>query len=315
MKLEIIKIDKIDRTDDLFYVNHYIPPIFNWIPANLPFNPIWVQEIKDGFRIIDGFNIIKTIAKTNNSMVEIPSMVFSNNISPLELLKMRIQKRISENNLPLISLSQIIARFGKNFNLDDQCFFEMYKSYGLENPKNAHKILQKALFSINIIKKFTSLYHLKFKELSYLAQLESDELKLLATILNGLCLSGNKLNKIIKLLDEIKRGQGKTMNDIFYYDKGTWENNDSSPGVKYKRISNHLSRIRYPKITQYQKRWNELTKKLNLGEIKIVDDPTFEMDALTLVLKINNIESAREQAKILNMLSYDENFSNLFEQI
>lgn len=311
MQLKNVSIKKICFADDLFRLHHLSPQQIKWNGEFPLFNPIWVHETDDGYRLIDGFSIVEKTMESNG-VTSIPAYVYPKETDCFLLLKMRLAKRLTEHNLSVFDLGEVVARFQSLNFLSQAQTLAIYETCEMVNPRKATQVFSVLIPNKRVLESFTEVYHLKYKELEMLAKFDSEELDAIGQLLLKLNLSGNKLMKILKLIEELKLGFDLSPSDLIRHPLRSKVGVEMAPHHRYAAISHFLTEVRNPRRSKLLAAWIKNKRKLPLPNMEIIDDSTFEADHIKLLLTFSTQEMFENQVKTLSKMVKNEDFLDLF---
>ena len=313
MQLSNIPVQEIQISDRLFQLYHQSPEKVTWEVGAPLYNPVWLQELSvSGYRIIDGFSIIDKISSPNPPL-SLPAYVFPEAYSSISLLTLRLLKRLSENNLSIFAIGEIVSQVHKKTDLPLEDFFHVYRALGLGDPARVSRVFLSLLPLKQDLGQFTAIYKLSYNDLVFLSKKKVTDIASLAELLFGFELSGNKLLKLLILIDDIRLVTGMTLKELLEHSLRPKFKESLPFNHRYKLISTFLTQLKYPNRTKHIDQWYQTRKKLDLGQIELIDDLSFEQDYLNLILKPRNLEALKKDIHFLSELAENKHFRALFD--
>ena len=129
---------------------------------------------------------------------------------------------------------------------------------------------------------------------------------------------GKKWLNLLQVLDEVARLQQKTAAEILQYleiQKILEDSNLQGP-VRYRLLKQQLDALRYPELSEMQKKFEQVHKRLKLpNRIKLESDQYFENDELALKIKFRSVDELREYLMDLSATVNSENLINTWNDL
>ncbi len=318
MEYNKIAADHINQDDRLFFVQNDVASDINSLNIQDLYNPIWLQKKKDDeYRIVDGF-IITPRALKNPKIKRLPARVFESDFDIEALWLLRMQKRLSENNLAPIALIQSLITILNT--IDKQEPSQDVSLWITRQGFPAKGLSQNQLSeTMNILEsrcQFCDLHALTYREIYSISRRKQEELTAFSTLFADLSLKGNKLHSMLQLLDELAKGYQLSPEEVVTKEETLKILNQCPRHLKYKTLKAYLSTLRWPVLDRTQKKWQQSVKKFNLpGKLTITTDSMFESNELDFNFKVSNIAEYSEMISTLKSYSSSAEFAGLFDFI
>ncbi|MCG8333827.1 MAG: hypothetical protein MJE63_04880 [Proteobacteria bacterium] len=316
MNFQTISIDHIDLQDSLFFIENKNLTKVESIEVPELFNPVWLQKkTPNSFRIIDGFLILNVIFK-EKKITQVPSRIFEQDADVESLWLFRVKKRISEDNLPPISLLQSLSTLLETVDKNEPSKDIQSLLRNLGFPAKGLDRSRLSLTLNTLIKKcqFCDLPALTYKELYSISRRNHSELNAFSVLLSGCRLKGNKLQSMLQILDELAKGYQLPPQELIKKDAIRQIIEETPTHLKYKTLKTYLSMLRWPVLETTRKQWQQSVKKFTIPQkLDISTDPMFESDCLEFIFKASNITEFREILSVLNSYSSSNDFDRLFD--
>jgi len=303
--IQMIPFDQIDLSDETFFVN-FMPDLRS-IRSSIQkvglIQPVLLRRKEDGYQIVSGFRRIVILKELG--IFEIPAMVFEEREpNDLELFVLSLQENLTTRGFNTVEKAIALQKLIHHFKFEPS---EVVKSYlPLFSLEPNEKILNTYL-SLAGMEEETKKYVLKGEvsrsNIRLLAKMSSEDRMTLIPFLSSLKLGENRLREILTLLNEISRRDRLKMGDLLRRPEiqTVLAQKELTPSQKTERVKKVLVDLRYPRILQLEKAFEEKRKKLNLPFGVSIHHPSyFEGKGLRVEFQFETMEKYQT---ILNFLS------------
>ena len=333
----IIKNLSISRLDDL-------SSFFNWFPGDLSECerssieqdgirlPLLVQSVEDSkFRLIDGFKRLSWLKSVQGKSAEeykqeqLPCLIIPAFVCLRDVAKIRLETlsadRTSFSGIHLCRVLNLLSKEGFSKN---EIAFHVFPSIGLvSSVRLAGQLLdlQKKLVASEIhAESFLpeSMMSMGYEDLLPLLKFSSSDFPSVVSLAEKMEVKGKKWRNLLQVLDEVARLQQKTAAEILQYleiQKILEDSNLQGP-VRYRLLKQQLDALRYPELSEMQKKFEQVHKRLKLPHrIKLESDQYFENDELALKMKVRSVDELREQLMNLSNTVNSKNLINAWNDL
>ena len=304
---------QVNLNECRFELPHLDPQPFS---PNLPptlLNPVWLQESKyNGYCLIDGFRTVRWAL--NNDIPLLPALIFSSDIKTIDIWNFRIEKRILEHNAPILGIVEKLLESPK-FSLSPDNLI-LFKKLGLKSKSVTIKAFKSLLRQKKDLLAFTDFYRLQSKEIPALLRSLPREITFLAELLDGGSLKGNKLVSLLQIVAELRQGYDISVDVLPRKINLKAIKAIERAEQRYKVFKAELVSLRYPRLTEMKRVWEEERKKSALSQkIEITVDDHFENDYLELQIKADSENSLEQSLAEIRKALNSGTFKPLFELI
>ena len=296
---------------------------FNWFPGNLSEEdgksleqngiliPLLLQEIPGKkFRIIDGFKRIAWLTSNNTASDQkqqetpIPCFVLPESMPEQEVINIRLETlSTSLGNFSGIQIGRVLKQLHDSDFTTKEIADQVLPRLGL---KPSARLVRQLLDLHNVLKTMTlseSLLRLESKELLPLLKFSRTALPDVAAFCARMEVGGKKLRNLLQVLDEVSRLKELSADEVLKLPEImeiTGRSSLQAP-TRYRLLKQQLDTWRYPELSELRKRFEQGRQRLNLSQrITLESDPYFEIDDLTLSLKIRSVQELRKHLKDLS---------------
>ena len=302
-KLQKVPLESINTKDSFYWLHNHQEKKSDFFQTNPLIQPVWLRRVQtDNYQIVDGFSVVKVLLEINR-LGDIPAMVFDDSQDLCELWIYRVRKRIYENNLSPFCLLEALQKISnKDFEVKkNREIDKLLRKIGFIKPENILKRLDNLQTILPLILPFTQPCTLGCREIEQLFLKNENQLKVLAELLSGFTLKGNKLLTLLQLINEIEVGFQQSLPDILETNPSLLEKKDRPDNYRYNRIKTQLHKIRYPQLCVMEKQWEKVMKKINFPHgISMIHDPYFEEEKLQIQINSRSPEDLNELLLHLN---------------
>ena len=263
--------------------------------------PLLVKKDSD-FIIVCGFRRIMACRKLK--WEEITARILSPDISTLDCLRLAIAENALQRSLNLIETSRCLHKLSLLIT-NIRHLSESASNLGLpNNPAIIDRIKNLSLLPIPIQSSILA----DTISLAMANELESLEVGIaiaFTRLFDQLKIGLNKQKEIVTLVKEIARREGlptqAVMEDNHFVEIMT--HRDLDRGQKSRKLRAYLRKRRYPRIAEFEKKFEIYRKNLNLGNnIKLIPPKEFESTIYGLNMTFTNLEDLKTLQTRLNKI-------------
>jgi len=320
---------------------------FNWFPNTLSKKninsilnygiqlPCLVQEVHGSkYNLVDGFKRIKCLKSAweffpkENINEKITCLVIPRELSFWEVVMIRVETLSNaENKFPGFRVCTLLKMLHKRGCTKNEIANNVLPQLGLESsPRLASQLIDMGYILMELIED----KHFCFSE--FLKTLTSEDLitlykfsgKGILPVLNFVAkmeIRGKKLRYILQILDELIRlretSAGKIL-EMKEFKDILLKKNLQTP-ERYRLIKEQLNSIRYPKLYDFRKKFDQRRENLNLPQrISLDCDKFFEDEDMILKLKFSNVNELKKHLRDLEVISSEKDNAdkgNLWEEL
>jgi len=277
-------------------------------------SPILIKK-KSKYTIICGFRRI-TVYQTLG-LLNIKAKIPDTNANELDCIKCAITDNSFQRPLNLIEQSRALFMLSGFFK-DITSLADAASSLGL--PRNP-----------SLIKKIINVYHLPSfiqncvlsNSISLtiaveLGKFEKDAGITFAKIFNDLKLGLNKQRELITLINEISLRENIPVMKVIQENdfQKILQNDEIDRTKKTEKLRFYLKKRRYPSITRAEQKFEELVKKLKLGNnMKLIPPKNFEGNTFIIKLYFNNLKDLQAHSETLEEILQNPTFKKQISEV
>ena len=316
--IQKIPLEQIDLSDQTFSVN-YLPDLHR-LRSSIQdaglIQPVLLKKKSSGYQIVCGFRRISVMKELGKS--EIESRVFEEKeMDEFQLFSLSLQENLTTRGFnaveKAIALDKLVHRFQIHPNVVVKTFLP---SFSLEPNE---KILATFLSLARIedkIKTYVLKEEVSRTNIRRLSALTPGDRMALLSLISPLKLGENRLRELLTLLEETSRRGHATVKEIASQPElqGILSQEELTPSQKTERVKKALMALRYPKLNQLEKTFEEKRKDLSLPRnISLHHPPFFEGKGLKIEFQFETIEEYRSILKSLSSLAEKKEFGEIIE--
>jgi len=314
--IQNIPLQGIDFSDDTFSVN-FMPDLQRLrmsIEAVGLIQPVLLKKGKGAYQVVFGFRRI-WISK-ELSMDQIPAIVFEEGEkSDLELFTLSLHENLTSRGFNTVEKAIALQKLTTSFSIPTSEILSIYLPlFSLEpNEKilNTYLALAKMEDEIKayILKEEVSRFNIRL-----LAQMSSEDRKVLLHLLTRLKLGENRLREILTLLMEISRRDHKTLREVIDSPElqAILSREEFTSHQRTERVKRVLLHLRHPRMRQREEEFVHRVKTFHLPEgVSLHHSPYFEGKGLKIEFQFESMEEYRAILSDLNQLTDKKAFQEL----
>ena len=316
--IQTIPLEQIDLSDEIFSVN-YLPDLrklrSSIQDAGL-IQPVLLRKTSGGYQIVCGFRRISVMRELGKS--EIESRVFEEKeMDEFQLFSLSLQENLTTRGFnaveKAIALDKLIHRFQIGRNVVVKTFLP---SFSLEpNEKILATFLSLARME-DEIKTYVLTEEVSRANIRKLSALTPGDRMALLSLISPLKLGENRLRELLTLLEETSRRDHATVKEIAGQPElqAILSQKELTPSQKTERVKRALMGLRYPRLNQLEKTFEEKKKDLSLpSNISLHHPPFFEGKGLKIEFQFETVEEYRSILKSLSSLAEKKEFGQMIE--
>jgi len=272
--------------------------------------PLLIKK-DSAFIIVCGFRRITACLKLN--WKEITARILKPDISTLDCLRLAIAENALQRSLNLIETSRCLQKLSL-FITNIRQLAESASSLGLpDNPSIIDKIKSLSLLPRSIQSGILA-ETISLAMANELESLEADIAIAFTRLFDQLKIGLNKQKEIVTLVKEIARREGLSLQDVME-DQHFIEimtHRDLDRGQKSRKLRSYLRERRYPRIVEFEKKFEIHRKNLNLGNnIKLIPPKEFEAAIYGLNMTFTSLEHLKTLQTRLNTIIQQPDFKKI----
>lgn len=312
MKIQNIKTDQIDQTDQTFgyTFNRDGEQLEASIRKMGVLQPVKLQPISETslYRIITGFQRVQTANKLK--IKEIPAIVFDEQgPKTLDFFTQSIHENSLTRIFNPVEIALALSKLVQQFQVPENDIVENY--FPLLGLGKNNRLLSRYLQILELdesIKIALAADLLGIEMAQRLTELSEADRKLIFSVFESLKLGKNRQREILNFFRDIAN-----LKEVSYVQIGHQINldkilNDESlqTPLKTEAIRTALYRLRYPRLSEVETKYQEIIKRLKVpASVKIVPFPFFEETRFSVQFNFRNQAELQKRVKALSRMADD----------
>jgi len=316
--IQKIPLQQIDLSDNTFSVN-YLPDLQR-LRSSIEevglIQPVLLREKGDHYQIVCGFRRISVLKELGKSEVE--SKVFDEGErDEFQLFSLSLHENVTNRGFNAVEKAIALDKLIDHFQIDPAAVIKTFLPFfSLEpNEKILHTYLSLARME-GEIKTYVLKEEVSRTNIRRLSTLTSDNRMAVLSLISPLKLGENRLREVLTLLEEISRRNQCEGKDVVQRSEihAVLSQKELTPSQKTERIKKVLTDLRYPKLNQLEKAFEEKRKDLNLpSNISLHHPPFFEGKSLKVEFQFETKEEYRSIVSSLSLLADKKEFREILE--
>jgi ParB family chromosome partitioning protein len=317
--IQNIPLQQIDLSDDTFSVN-YLPDLQR-LRSSIKeiglMQPVLLRKKSGGYQIICGFRRISVMKELGRS--EIDSQVFEEKeMDDVRLFSLSLHENLATRGFNAVEKAIVLDKLIHHFQMDPAAVIETFlPALSLEpNEKILNTYLALAQME-DEIKTYVLKEEVSRSNIRRLSALTPDNRMALLSLISPLKLGENRLREVLSLLKEISRRDQCKEKDIIQRSEiqAILSQKELTPSQKTERIKKVLADLRYPRLNQMEKAFENKRRDLNLpSNISLHHSPFFEGKGLEIEFQFETIEEYQIILSALSVLPGKEAFKHMIQK-
>jgi ParB-like chromosome segregation protein Spo0J len=249
---------------------------------------------------------------------EIESRVFEEKeMDEFHLFSLSLEENLTTRGFNAVEKAIALDKLIHRFQIDPNVVVKtLLPSFSLEpNEKILATFLSLARME-DEIKTYVLKEEVSRANIRRLSALTPDDRMALLSLISPLKLGENRLRELLTLLEETSRRSHATVKEIAGQPElqAILSQKELTPSQKTERVKKALMGLRYPKLNQLEKTFEEKRKDLGLPpNISLHHSPFFEGKGLKIEFQFETVEEYRSILKSLSSLAEKKEFGQMIE--
>jgi ParB/RepB/Spo0J family partition protein len=318
--IQKIPLQEIDLLDETFSVN-YLPDLQKLrssIEEMGLIQPVLLRKKSGGHQIICGFRRISLMKELGKS--EIESRVFEEKeMDEFELFSLSLHENLTTRGFNAVEKAIALDKLIHRFQIDPAAVIKTFLPFLSLEPNE--KILKTYLSLAQMedeIKTYVLKEEVSRSNIRKLSALTPDDRMAIFSLISRLKLGENRLREVLTLLEEISRRNRCKEKDIVerFEIQAILSQKEHTPSQKTERIRKVLTDLRYPKLNQLEKGFENKKRDLNLpSNISLHHPPFFEGKRLKIEFQFETTDEYRIILKSLSSLPDKKEFEEIIQSV
>lgn len=319
MILQYLPIAQINIADDSFRFT--FAPRLDELKRSIKtvglVQPIIVRHTSDDrYQIVSGYKRVLVLKDLNRQ--SLPALVMEpNDLSPTQAFLMNLHDNAITRQLNIIEKSTALHKLQHFYSMNEENLVKQFLPLMGEDP--SYKILHQ-LLSLNQLtepmKHHMVMSDLALSSAARIAEFSPSTQQAMMGVLSHIRPSTNKLNELLTLIREIAARDGLSVEDILQrYQLLQIVADATTPGAaKAMALKKALEGVKFPQLTERQKRLTELINGLELPDAaRLHADPYFENQTFKLEYQFKQPEELNELVSRIQDAFEKQRWQQIFE--
>ncbi len=314
----MISLKEIDFSDETFSAN--FRPNLQSLRSSIErvglIQPVLLRKRSGHFQIICGFRRLGILRELGWS--DVPAMVLEEERDDLQLFEISVLENLTTRGFNPIEKAIIVDKFVHRFGIEPSRVIHTYLPLLSLEPNE--KILNTYLALAQMeeeVKEYILKEEVSRTNIRKLSTFSEEDRKVLIPFLSSLKLGENRLREILNLLDEIARRDRTRVGEILRHPdlQGILSREEMTPSQKTERVKKILLELRYPRLKELERTFDERRKELNLPpDISLFHSPYFEGREWRIELRFETMEQYRRALSSLSKLAEEREFEEFIRE-
>lgn len=316
--IQTISLEEIDFSDETFSVN--FRPNLQALRSSIEkvglIQPVLLRRRSGRYQIVCGFRRLCILRELRWSQV--PAIVVEEEENDLQLFEISIQENLTTRGFNPVEKAMVIDKFIHRFGVEPSKVIQIYLPLLSLEPNE--KILNTYLSLAQMeeeVKEYILKEEVSRTNIRKLSTFSGEDRKMLIPFLSSLKLGENRLREILNLLDEIARRDRRSVGEIVQRSElqTILSREELTPSQKTDRVKKILLELRYPRLTELERTFEERRKDFNLPpNISLFHSPFFEGKEWRIELRFETLEQYRNALSFLSQLAEERKFEEFIKE-
>jgi ParB family chromosome partitioning protein len=311
-----IPLEQIHSLDETFSVNFMpdLQKLRSSIEEMGSIQPVLLREKGDRYQIVCGFRRISVYHELGNP--EIEARVFGEKeMNDLQLFSLSLHDNMTTRGFNVVEKAMALDKLVNYFQIEPISVIKTFLPFFSLEP---HDKILKTYLSLARMEDEVKNYILKEEvsrsNIRILSHFSSEDRMALLPFFSSLKLSENRLREILTLLEEISQRDQTGIHDIVHRPEmeAIFLQEGLTPSQRTERVKKVFLGLRYPRLHQMEKGFEEKRKDLNLPSgLSLYHPPFFEEKGLRIEFQFATMEEYRSILESLSLLVGNKEFQEL----
>ena len=327
--LEMIPADRIDSKDRLFSVSLpwlSLDQLTRSINRNGLLSPLHLQKgAHANFRIVIGFRRYQ--AARNLGLQALPCLIRDER-DPLVLFRQALEDKLTARPLHLMEKARILLKLHRDFEVNHQVLMDEYLPLLGIRPDRFHLRQQFDLASLSLFLQRAVSDLLEPGIALEISPWKDEEQRFFIHLVSEFQLGGNKQKQLFTLLDEIRASEihnpatspetsGQVSIQTIWQQSGAAEKAEDKHlplQRRFERALKKLLQVRFPHLSQHEKRYAELKAALKFPpQVQLRLPPNFEGNQINVSLSARDLEELLALIEKLHAAARGDDLKQIFD--
>lgn len=317
-----VQIDQIDLSDRT-YIFTFEPPMSEMVlsikQVGLLNSPVLEQIGQDRYRVVSGMRRI--VALNHLAENEVTAKIYSgeSHTPNMDLFLLNLYENAATRKFNVVEKALILDRLVRLFHVPENEIFEKY--FPLLELGSNKIVLQrylKLVDSEDYLRHAVFADEISLETILTLMEMPAKERTFIFHFFQQLKLGKNNQKEFFRLLHDISRMSGKSFSEILKQESidDILTNENLTLPVKGNRVKEILKKMRFPRLTEVESRFNNLKKQMKLPPtIHLNPSPFFEGDKYFVEFNFRNKAEFDQALTYLSRLAENKELDTLTQLV
>lgn len=316
--IQKIPLQQIDLSDETFSVN-FLPDLQS-LRSSIEqiglIQPVLLRERSDGYQIVCGFRRISVFNELKNLEIE-SRIVEGREKDDLKLFTLSLHENLTSRGFNTVEKAMALDKLVHRFQIDPIVVVKTFLPlFSLEpNEKILSTFLSLARME-DEVKRYVLREEVSRSNIRKLSAFTPDDRMAILSLISSLKLGENRLREVLTFLEEISRRDQFRVREIVHQSemKAILSQKELTPSQRTERVKKILMNLRYPRMCQREKEFEEKRRALNLlSGITLRPQPFFEGKGVRVEFQFETVEEYRSILNSLLLLPGKKEFQEMIE--
>ncbi len=317
-RVQKIPLSEIDLTDETFSIN-FMPDLAK-LRSSIEeiglIQPVLLRKKHHEYQVVCGFRRIAVLKEAGLSDV-LSIVVDEKEGNDLQLFLISLHENLMTRGFNTIEKAIALDKLVRRFEVDPPQVIEKYLP--LLDLEPDEKILKTYLCLVPMedeVKRYILNEQVSRTNIRKISCLSPQERTALLSLISPLKLGENRLREILTFLEEIASREGESIQQIVRRPEiqAVLSHRALTPSQRAERIKRVLLALRYPRLEEQERRFEEKRKRLGLPpNVLVQHSPFFEGKGLKIEFRFESIAEYRSLLSSLSNLADREEFKEMIE--
>ncbi len=316
--IQKIPLGQIDLSDETFAVS--FEPDLRRLRSSIEelglIQPVLLRKKDDRYQIVSGFRRISVFRQMGGP--EIEARIFQEEeINDRRLFFISLHENLTTRGYNTVEIAIALDKLVHHFEMDSIAVIKTFLPLFSLEPHE--KILETYLSLARMedeVKRYVLREKVSRSNIRILTHFSPEDRRHLLSIFSALKLGENRLREMLSLVEEISRRDQTKIREMIDRPEiqAILSQKELTPSQKTERVKKILNDLRYPRMCQMEKGFDEKRRELNLPSgLSLHHPPFFEGKGLRIELLFETMEEYRAILSSLSVLPEKKEFQEMLE--
>jgi hypothetical protein len=313
-----VPLKQIDLSDETFSVN-FLPDLQS-LRSSIGqiglIQPVLLRKRSEGCQIVCGFRRISIFHALKNPEIE-SRIIEGEEIDDLKLFILSLHENLTTRGFNTIEKAIALDKLIYRFQLDSTVVIKTFLPlFSLEpNEKILNTYLSLARME-DEVKRYVLKEEVSRSNIRKLSAFTPDDRMAILSLISYLKLGENRLREMLTLLDEISKRDQIMVKEIVGHPEiqAILSQKEFTPSQRTEHVKKILMDLRYPRMSQREKGFEEKRRALNLPSgVSLHHQPFFEGKGFRVEFQFETLEEYQSILSSLSQIANKKEFQEMLE--